>query len=278
MRAPLVLLALFCLYFFRDPDREIPSGPVAVSPADGKVVAVKPEGGLNRLSIFLNVFDVHVNRTPIGGAIEKVHYQQGQFLVASREECSRDNEQNIVTVTGDGTTVIFKQIAGLIARRIVFTKKPGDQVAHRRAHRPDQVRLALRRALRTGVGNHGPARPACRRRLQRNRATPRSEIPMSLKDRFVDPNSPDRRPRKAAYALPTLFTAGNIFLGYISILRSLPGSHAGRQRSRRRLRALHGGRAGHRRRGGAGWSRRPHRAHDQHHQRISAAKWIRWPT
>src|ERR1035438_1838519 len=127
--APMALLAIFCLYFFRDPDREIPSGPVAVAPADGKVVAVKPEGGLNRLSIFLNVFDVHVNRTPIGGAIEKVQYQPGKFLVASREECSRDNEQNIVTVTGDGATVIFKQIAGLIARRIVFDKKPGDHVA-----------------------------------------------------------------------------------------------------------------------------------------------------
>jgi phosphatidylserine decarboxylase len=126
---PLAPLALFCLYFFRDPDREIPTGPVAVSPADGKVVAVKPEGGLNRLSIFLNVFDVHVNRTPIGGLIDKVQYQHGKFLVASREECSRDNEQNVVTVTGDGSTVIFKQIAGLIARRIVFDKKPGDRVA-----------------------------------------------------------------------------------------------------------------------------------------------------
>jgi phosphatidylserine decarboxylase len=126
---PMALLALFCLYFFRDPDREIPSGPVAVSPADGKVVALQPEGGLNRLSIFLNVFDVHVNRTPIGGAIEKVLYQPGKFLVASREECSRDNEQNIVSVSGDGTTVVFKQIAGLIARRIVFDKKPGDHVA-----------------------------------------------------------------------------------------------------------------------------------------------------
>jgi phosphatidylserine decarboxylase len=127
--APMALLALFCLYFFRDPEREIPSGPVAVSPADGKVVAVKPEDGLSRLSIFLNVFDVHVNRTPIGGVIETVQYQKGKFLVASREECSRDNEQNIVTVIGDGTTVIFKQIAGLIARRIVFNKKPGDHVA-----------------------------------------------------------------------------------------------------------------------------------------------------
>jgi phosphatidylserine decarboxylase len=128
--APLWLLALFCLYFFRDPDREIPAGPVAVSPADGKIVAVKSEGpAANRISIFLNIFDVHVNRAPIGGAIAKVEYQKGQFHVASREECSTQNEQNIVTVQGDGTRVVFKQIAGLIARRIVFTKKPGDRVS-----------------------------------------------------------------------------------------------------------------------------------------------------
>lgn len=128
--APLWILAVFCLYFFRDPERAIPSGPVAVSPADGKVVAVKPEGGsLNRISIFLNIFDVHVNRTPIAGAIAKVEYQEGAFHVASREECSTQNEQNVVTVRGDNTTVVFKQIAGLIARRIVFTKKPGDRVA-----------------------------------------------------------------------------------------------------------------------------------------------------
>ncbi len=128
--APLWILALFCLYFFRDPERDIPSGPVAVSPADGKVVAVKPEGGsVNRISIFLNIFDVHVNRTPIAGTISSVKYQEGCFKVASREECSTVNEQNIVTVNGDGSSVTFKQIAGLIARRIVFTKKPGDRVA-----------------------------------------------------------------------------------------------------------------------------------------------------
>ena len=127
---PLWLLALFCLYFFRDPEREIPSGPVAVSPADGTVVAVKPESATqNRISIFLNVFDVHVNRTPIGGTIAKVQYQRGAFHVASREECSVQNEQNVVTVQGEGTTVVFKQIAGLIARRIVFNKKPGDCVS-----------------------------------------------------------------------------------------------------------------------------------------------------
>jgi phosphatidylserine decarboxylase len=128
--APLLLLAVFCLNFFRDPDRDIPAGPVAVSPADGKVLAVVPESPrCTRVSIFLNVFDVHVNRTPIGGRIEKVEYKRGRFLVASKEACSTDNEQNVVTVVADGVTVVFKQIAGLIARRIIFTKKPGDTVA-----------------------------------------------------------------------------------------------------------------------------------------------------
>ena len=124
------LLALFCLYFFRDPERAIPAGPVAVSPADGKVVAVKAESpNVQRISIFLNVFDVHVNRTPVAGTIRKVEYQRGKFLVASREECSTQNEMNVVTVDGGGSPVVFKQIAGLIARRIVFNKKPGDRVA-----------------------------------------------------------------------------------------------------------------------------------------------------
>jgi len=128
--APLWLLAAFCLYFFRDPDRLIPAGPVAVAPADGKVVAVKPEGpALNRVSIFLNIFDVHVNRAPIGGEIAAVEYHEGRFHVASREACSTENEQNIVTVEGAGSRVVFKQIAGLIARRIVFNKKPGDRVS-----------------------------------------------------------------------------------------------------------------------------------------------------
>jgi phosphatidylserine decarboxylase len=126
---PLYILAVFCLWFFRDPERAIPEGPVAVSPADGKVVAVKAETPtLNRVSIFLNIFDVHVNRTPIAGTVDKVEYCPGKFLVASREECSSQNEQNVVTVHGEGTSVVFKQIAGLIARRIVFRPKPGDRV------------------------------------------------------------------------------------------------------------------------------------------------------
>ncbi|HMD70516.1 MAG TPA: phosphatidylserine decarboxylase [Bryobacteraceae bacterium] len=130
LASPLWVLALYCLYFFRDPEREIPEGPVAVSPADGRVVAVSGRGSAaQRVSIFLNIFDVHVNRTPIAGAIAKVEYRPGRFHVASVAGASDQNEQNVVTVRGDDTTVVFKQIAGLIARRIVCTKKPGDTVA-----------------------------------------------------------------------------------------------------------------------------------------------------
>jgi len=127
---PLYLLAAFCLYFFRDPERTIPEGPVAVSPADGKVVAVVPEpGATTRISIFLNVFDVHVNRTPVSGVVTQVKYSPGKFLVASKEEASSQNEQSIITVDHQGSPVVFKQIAGLIARRIVCKAKPGDRVA-----------------------------------------------------------------------------------------------------------------------------------------------------
>jgi phosphatidylserine decarboxylase len=126
---PQIVLAAFCLYFFRDPDRIVPEGPVAVSPADGKVVNIhSDQPGLTRISVFLNIFDVHVNRSPIAGEITSVRYQTGKFLVASREEATAHNEQNVVTVQGDGTSVIFSQIAGLIARRIVFRKKIADRV------------------------------------------------------------------------------------------------------------------------------------------------------
>lgn len=128
---PFYILAVFCLWFFRDPERAIPEGPVAVSPADGKVVLIRPEAdGRTRMAIFLNVFDVHVNRTPIAGVIKKIKYQEGKFLVASKDEASLENEQNTLVVEGaDGTSIEFSQIAGLIARRIVCYKKPGDKVA-----------------------------------------------------------------------------------------------------------------------------------------------------
>jgi len=125
---PFLILAVFCLWFFRDPDREIPAGPVAVSPADGVVVAIKPDGGQTRVSIFLNVFDVHVNRSPIAGKITEVKYQTGKFLVASKPEATTDNEQNFITVEGPQGKIRFSQIAGLIARRIICYKKVGDTV------------------------------------------------------------------------------------------------------------------------------------------------------
>jgi phosphatidylserine decarboxylase len=131
---PLLLLAAFFLWFFRDPERRIPTLPGAVvSPGDGKVTDISAVTGdrtaFYRISIFLNVFDVHVNRSPIGGVIRDVRYQQGKFLNAMSANSAEENEQNIVTVEGEGRTVVFKQIAGLIARRIVFNFKAGDKVA-----------------------------------------------------------------------------------------------------------------------------------------------------
>jgi phosphatidylserine decarboxylase len=132
--APAWLLAAFCLWFFRDPERVVPDAAGAiVSPADGKVTDISEVlvNGVERrrISIFLNVFNVHVNRSPISGVIRDARYQKGKFLNAMAANSADENEQNIVTVEGDGHTVIFKQIAGLIARRIIFTKKIGDRVA-----------------------------------------------------------------------------------------------------------------------------------------------------
>lgn len=127
-----LLLAAFFLWFFRDPDRNIPKEPgVVVSPADGTVTDVSNFGSeaKTRISIFLNVFNVHVNRSPIEGIITAVTYQKGKFGNAMAAHSSEHNEQNVVTVDGEGHSVTFKQIAGLLARRIVFNKKMGDTVS-----------------------------------------------------------------------------------------------------------------------------------------------------
>jgi phosphatidylserine decarboxylase len=127
---PFYVLAAFCLYFFRDPERTAPAGEAIVAPADGKVVAIKRLGPAEtRISIFLNIFDVHVNRTPIPGRITEVLYRKGKFLVASHEEASVENEQNTLVVEGPRGRVVCRQIAGLIARRIVCHKQAGDIVA-----------------------------------------------------------------------------------------------------------------------------------------------------
>jgi phosphatidylserine decarboxylase len=130
---PACLLALFFLWFFRDPERAIPdSAGAVVSPADGKVTDVSSilvdSVQRTRISIFLSVIDVHVNRSPLAGVIREVRYQKGKYLNAMNPASAEHNEQNAVTVEGDGQTVVFKQIAGLLARRIVFNKKVGDRV------------------------------------------------------------------------------------------------------------------------------------------------------
>jgi phosphatidylserine decarboxylase len=128
-----VLLAVFFLWFFRDPERTVPTGPgLIVSPGDGLVTETvsinTPQGSRQRISIFLSVFDVHVNRSPIGGVLTSVRYQKGQYMNAMNPDSADQNEQNIATVSGEGMEVTFKQIAGLLARRIVFNPSEGDTV------------------------------------------------------------------------------------------------------------------------------------------------------
>ena len=129
-------LTLFILFFFRDPDRSVPQGKdVVVSPADGKVIVVKDiyepdylKQDVKQISIFLSVFNVHVNRAPCGGTIETVRYNPGRFHVASVDKASLDNEQTAVVITNGKYKVLVRQIAGLIARRIVCYAKPGDTI------------------------------------------------------------------------------------------------------------------------------------------------------
>lgn len=134
--APLALAAFF-LWFFRDPPRKIPAGAgLIVAPGDGKVTETASietlDGPRQRISIFLSVFDVHVNRAPIAGVLSSISYQKGKYLNAMNPDSAVRNEQNVVTVRGAGpdagVEVTFKQIAGLLARRIVFRPRQGDAV------------------------------------------------------------------------------------------------------------------------------------------------------
>lgn len=129
------ILSIFNLFFFRDPDREIPKNPLAVlSPADGKVMEIKRvkdteyfNREVRRISIFLSVFNVHVNRTPMAGTVNYVVHRTGKFLAAFKEDASVENEQTAIGMVNQyGHQVMFKQIAGLIARRIVCNIREGD--------------------------------------------------------------------------------------------------------------------------------------------------------
>jgi phosphatidylserine decarboxylase len=131
-----LVLTLFILFFFRDPERSVPeSNDFVVSPADGKVIVVKDiyepdylKQDVKQISIFLSVFNVHVNRAPFGGTVETVRHNPGRFHVASVDKASLDNEQTAVVIANGKRKVLVKQIAGLIARRIVCYAKPGDTI------------------------------------------------------------------------------------------------------------------------------------------------------
>jgi phosphatidylserine decarboxylase len=143
----LLLLGAFVLYFFRDPDRTIPTDPdLIVSPADGRVMEVVEEsfGGVpgHRISVFLSVFNVHVNRSPVDGRVSAMEYRKGQFYAAMRGRASEDNEQNVIHVTTDRGEIVFKQIAGWVARRILCWKAVGDAVT--RGDRVGMIRFGSR--------------------------------------------------------------------------------------------------------------------------------------
>jgi phosphatidylserine decarboxylase len=130
-----VFLAAFMAFFFRDPSRQPPTDPtLVVSPADGRVTRVKPVGeagdsSATVVSIFLSPLDVHINRAPIAGKITDVSYTRGKFLMATDENASVVNEQNALTIEGEQITVVCKQIAGILARRIICWKRAGERVA-----------------------------------------------------------------------------------------------------------------------------------------------------
>src|SRR5215475_14988076 len=145
--AILFFLAAFVFYFFRDPERVIPSEPGAlVSPADGRIVVVTEEENAGRpgkrISIFLAIWNVHVNRSPEAGTITGMEYRPGKFLAAMVARASTENEQNVISLSTASGEMMFKQIAGLIARRVVCWKKPGDVV--QRGQRIGLVRFGSR--------------------------------------------------------------------------------------------------------------------------------------
>ena len=130
---PFLIVAAFMAFFFRDPRRTIPPDRgIVVAPADGRVTRLRIAGrdGENEslVSIFLSPLDVHVNRAPITGTIEKIEYKSGSFLMATNERARDENEQNTLTIAGDGITVKCSQIAGILARRIVCWKRQGDRI------------------------------------------------------------------------------------------------------------------------------------------------------
>lgn len=165
LAASFLVLACFVLNFFRDPDRNIPIDPEAiVSPADGRVVQIVEESlegqPRRRVSIFMSPLDVHVNRSPIAGVLKEVTYREGTFCIASQARASMENEQNTFKIQGEQGEVVVKQIAGMLARRIIFWRRPGDRIE--RGERVGMIKFGSRVdvlvdakvALSVKVGDH----------------------------------------------------------------------------------------------------------------------------
>ncbi|WP_103933557.1 phosphatidylserine decarboxylase [Bryocella elongata] len=178
-----VLLALFFLWFFRDPTRSIPTGPgLIVSPGDGKVEEAEwietTEGNRVRITIFLSVFNVHVNRVPVGGVVTSVERREGLFLNAMKPESAVLNEQTMIAIDAGGYTVAFKQIAGLLARRIVCNLKVGQRVE--RGQRMGLIKFGSRvdvlmpadAELRVQTGDHVKGGSSVLAVLRRDDASP----------------------------------------------------------------------------------------------------------
>jgi phosphatidylserine decarboxylase len=127
---PFLALTIFMCSFFRNPHRRIPEGAgLILSPADGRIVVVKKEAGATTVSIFMSLFNCHVNRAPAAGTIEEIRYQRGRFLPANKGAASRENEQNALRLqSSEGLTMRFVQVAGILARRIVCYVRKGDTV------------------------------------------------------------------------------------------------------------------------------------------------------
>jgi phosphatidylserine decarboxylase len=143
MVVPLGVFTVFTASFFRNPSRRIPEDPQAVvSPADGVVVRIQEEGEVQKIAIFMNVFNVHVNRMPVDGQILDVQHIPGGFLNAARDDAPLKNERTTLTIQTLGGTVVFSQIAGLVARRIVCYAQKGDQV--RKGQRFGLIRFGSR--------------------------------------------------------------------------------------------------------------------------------------
>lgn len=144
--APAALLALFILYFFRDPERLVPDGPgLVVSPADGRVVAIRRDPARATVSIFLSVFDCHINRSPVSGTVAEVRYTRGRYLPAWDGRASRENERNHLVIEAADGSYGVTQIAGVLARRIVCRKRTGDRVG--RGERIGLIRFGSRTDL-----------------------------------------------------------------------------------------------------------------------------------